>query len=106
MQSHPSNLSLIRDDKRAPPPFAIGGSRAASGLSTTGPLNLENPMPELIAGMIDVFADVPLAGNPLSVVQGADELSDEQMLRIAEGSAFPAEDRSTAQARETKNDNK
>jgi hypothetical protein len=35
--------------------------------------------------MIDVFADVPLAGNPLSVVQGADELSDEQMLRIAEG---------------------
>jgi len=40
-------------------------------------------MPELIAGMIDVFADAPLTGNPLAVVQGADELSDEQMRRIA-----------------------
>jgi PhzF family phenazine biosynthesis protein len=40
-------------------------------------------MPELIAGLIDVFADEPLTGNPLAVVQGADELSDEQMRRIA-----------------------
>ena len=40
-------------------------------------------MPELIAGLIDVFADEPLTGNPLAVVQGADELSDEQMRRLA-----------------------
>jgi PhzF family phenazine biosynthesis protein len=40
-------------------------------------------MPELIAGIIDVFADAPLTGNPLAVVQGADELNDEQMRRIA-----------------------
>ncbi len=40
-------------------------------------------MVDLIAGIIDVFADVPLTGNPLAVVQGADELSDETMRRIA-----------------------
>jgi PhzF family phenazine biosynthesis protein len=40
-------------------------------------------MPELIAGLIDVFADEPLTGNPLAVVQGADALSDEQMRRLA-----------------------
>lgn len=40
-------------------------------------------MSELIAGLIDVFAAEPLTGNPLAVVQGADELSDEQMRRIA-----------------------
>ncbi|RJG40615.1 PhzF family phenazine biosynthesis protein [Mesorhizobium sp. DCY119] len=40
-------------------------------------------MVELVAGLIDVFADAPLTGNPLAVVQGADELSDEQMRRIA-----------------------
>jgi PhzF family phenazine biosynthesis protein len=40
-------------------------------------------MAELIAGLIDVFADAPLTGNPLAVVQGADDLSDEQMRRIA-----------------------
>jgi PhzF family phenazine biosynthesis protein len=40
-------------------------------------------MTELIAGLIDVFADAPLTGNPLAVVQGADALSDEQMRRIA-----------------------
>lgn len=28
-------------------------------------------MPELIAGLIDVFADEPLTGNPLAVVRGA-----------------------------------
>ena len=40
-------------------------------------------MIELVAGIIDVFADAPLAGNPLAVVQGADDLSDDQMRRIA-----------------------
>ena len=40
-------------------------------------------MPELIVGLIDVFADAPLTGNPLAVVQGADGLSDERMRRIA-----------------------
>ena len=40
-------------------------------------------MTELIAGLIDVFADAPLTGNPLAVVQDADGLSDEQMRRIA-----------------------
>jgi PhzF family phenazine biosynthesis protein len=40
-------------------------------------------MRELVAGLIDVFADAPLTGNPLAVVQGGDELSDEQMQRIA-----------------------
>jgi PhzF family phenazine biosynthesis protein len=40
-------------------------------------------MAKLIAGLIDVFADAPLTGNPLAVVQDADGLSDEQMRRIA-----------------------
>jgi len=40
-------------------------------------------MVELIAGLIDVFADAPLTGNPLAVVDCADELSEEQMRRIA-----------------------
>ena len=40
-------------------------------------------MAELIAGLIDVFADAPLTGNPLAVVQNADGLSREQMRRIA-----------------------
>lgn len=40
-------------------------------------------MAELIAGLIDVFADAPLTGNPLAVVQDADKLSDKQMCRIA-----------------------
>ena len=40
-------------------------------------------MTELIAGLIDVFADAPLTGNPLAVVQRADNLSEEQMRRIA-----------------------
>jgi PhzF family phenazine biosynthesis protein len=40
-------------------------------------------MPELIAGLIDVFADEPLAGNPLAVVQAAEELSEEQMRQLA-----------------------
>ena len=37
----------------------------------------------LVAGLIDVFADDALNGNPLAVVEGADELSDAQMRRIA-----------------------
>ncbi|MGV1832782.1 PhzF family phenazine biosynthesis protein [Agrobacterium vitis] len=40
-------------------------------------------MVELVAGLIDVFADAPLTGNPLAVVQGADELTDDGMRRIA-----------------------
>lgn len=40
-------------------------------------------MAELIAGLIDVFADEALTGNPLAVVQGADDLTGEQMRRIA-----------------------
>jgi len=40
-------------------------------------------MPELVAGLIDVFADTPLSGNPLAVVDDADELSELQMRRIA-----------------------
>jgi PhzF family phenazine biosynthesis protein len=40
-------------------------------------------MSELIAGLIDVFADEPLTGNPLAVVQAADELSEEQMRQLA-----------------------
>ena len=37
----------------------------------------------LVAGLIDVFADTALSGNPLAVVEGADALSDAQMRRIA-----------------------
>jgi PhzF family phenazine biosynthesis protein len=40
-------------------------------------------MVEMVAGLIDVFADAPLTGNPLAVVQGADELTDTEMRRIA-----------------------
>jgi PhzF family phenazine biosynthesis protein len=40
-------------------------------------------MVELVAGLIDVFADAPLTGNPLAVVQGADDLTDQQMRRVA-----------------------
>jgi PhzF family phenazine biosynthesis protein len=40
-------------------------------------------MVELTAGLIDVFADAPLTGNPLAVVQGADDLTDDEMRRIA-----------------------
>jgi len=37
----------------------------------------------LVTGLIDVFADTSLSGNPLAVVEGADALSDAQMRRIA-----------------------
>lgn len=40
-------------------------------------------MVELIAGLIDVFAEAPLTGNPLAVVQDADGLTEEAMRRIA-----------------------
>jgi PhzF family phenazine biosynthesis protein len=43
----------------------------------------EKKMVELVAGLIDVFADAPLTGNPLAVVQAADQLSEEQMRKIA-----------------------
>lgn len=33
--------------------------------------------------VVDVFADQPLAGNPLAVVTGSDDLTAEQMARIA-----------------------
>lgn len=38
---------------------------------------------ELVAGLIDVFADTSLGGNPLAVVEGGDGLSDARMRRIA-----------------------
>ncbi|HEY5755985.1 MAG TPA: PhzF family phenazine biosynthesis protein [Steroidobacter sp.] len=40
-------------------------------------------MAELVAGLVDVFADSPFNGNPLAVVEGGDELTDAQMRRIA-----------------------
>jgi PhzF family phenazine biosynthesis protein len=40
-------------------------------------------MVELVVGLIGVFADTPLSGNPLAVVEGADDLSDADMQRIA-----------------------
>lgn len=40
-------------------------------------------MTELRAGIIDVFAATPLNGNPLAVVQDADDLTEELMRRIA-----------------------
>lgn len=38
---------------------------------------------DLIAGLIDVFADKPLSGNPLAVVEDADDLTVNQMKQIA-----------------------
>lgn len=40
-------------------------------------------MTELTAGLIDVFAHTPLSGNPLAVVEHADNLDDDTMRRIA-----------------------
>lgn len=40
-------------------------------------------MIRLIAGLIDVFADAPLQGNPLAVVEDADDLPEATMRRIA-----------------------
>ncbi len=40
-------------------------------------------MTELVAGLIDVFAEAPLSGNPLAVVERADGLDDDALRRIA-----------------------
>lgn len=40
-------------------------------------------MTTLTTGLIDVFADTPLSGNPLAVVEGADALPDDTLRRIA-----------------------
>jgi PhzF family phenazine biosynthesis protein len=40
-------------------------------------------MTELVCGLIDVFAEAPLTGNPLAVVERADDLDDDAMRRIA-----------------------
>lgn len=40
-------------------------------------------MAELVAGLVDVFAETPFSGNPLAVVEGGDALSDAAMRRIA-----------------------
>ena len=40
-------------------------------------------MAELVAGLVDVFAQTPFSGNPLAVVEGGDALSDAEMRRIA-----------------------
>ncbi|MDB5364586.1 MAG: phenazine biosynthetic protein [Rhodospirillales bacterium] len=40
-------------------------------------------MPKLIAGLIDVFADAPLRGNPLAVVEGGEDLDEDTLRRIA-----------------------
>ncbi len=44
---------------------------------------LQSTTTSLSAGLIDVFADASLSGNPLAVVEGADDLSEAQMRRIA-----------------------
>jgi len=40
-------------------------------------------MGKFVAGLIDVFADAALGGNPLAVVEDADSMSEETMRRIA-----------------------
>jgi PhzF family phenazine biosynthesis protein len=40
-------------------------------------------MQRIVAGLIDVFAETPLTGNPLAVVEDADALSEEQLRNIA-----------------------
>jgi PhzF family phenazine biosynthesis protein len=40
-------------------------------------------MTMLVSGLIDVFADAPLRGNPLAVVEGAAALPDDTLRRIA-----------------------
>ncbi|WP_034160877.1 PhzF family phenazine biosynthesis protein [Sphingomonas sp. ERG5] len=37
----------------------------------------------LVFGMVDVFADAPLEGNPLAVVEGGEQLSDDVLRAIA-----------------------
>ncbi len=40
-------------------------------------------MERFVAGLIDVFAETPLTGNPLAVVEGADTLPDARLASIA-----------------------
>lgn len=40
-------------------------------------------MAELIAGLVDVFAETPFTGNPLAVVEGGEALPDAEMRRIS-----------------------
>jgi len=40
-------------------------------------------MTTLVSGLIDVFADSPLGGNPLAVVEGGDALPEHTLRRIA-----------------------
>lgn len=40
-------------------------------------------MATLTAGLVDVFADTALSGNPLAVVEGAEDLADDTLRRIA-----------------------
>lgn len=40
-------------------------------------------MAELVAGLVDVFAETPFSGNPLAVVEGGEALSDGEMRHIA-----------------------
>lgn len=40
-------------------------------------------MADFTAGLVDVFAEAPLTGNPLAVVEGAQGLSDDVLRRIA-----------------------
>jgi PhzF family phenazine biosynthesis protein len=40
-------------------------------------------MATLVAGLIDVFADAPLQGNPLAVVEGGDGLAEETLRGVA-----------------------
>jgi PhzF family phenazine biosynthesis protein len=47
------------------------------------PCGFRGEVMKLVAGLIDVFADEPLTGNPLAVVQDADDLDDERMRCIA-----------------------
>jgi PhzF family phenazine biosynthesis protein len=40
-------------------------------------------MSEFVSGIVDVFADGPLRGNPLSIVEGGELLDDDLLRRIA-----------------------
>lgn len=46
-------------------------------------MSLQSNSKALTAGLIDVFADASLSGNPLAVVEDADGLSESEMRRIA-----------------------
>ena len=46
-------------------------------------------MADFTAGLVDVFAEAPLTGNPLAVVEGAEGLSDDVLRRIARERDWP-----------------